>query len=172
MNSVSLIGRLTADPETRYFESGKVVAKFSIAVNRTKDEADFFEIEAWEKTAEVVSQYCKKGSQVGISGSLVQERWKDKTTDTNRSKVVVRCSRLELLGSKPEGEGQGQGYAPPAAVEPQSYAPQPAYTAPQPPAPSYAPQPPAPQPAPSYATQGAGRVAAPSPEPDYNDIPF
>ena len=61
MNSVSLIGRLTADPETRYFESGKVVAKFSIAVNRTKDEADFFEIEAWEKTAEVVSQYCKKG---------------------------------------------------------------------------------------------------------------
>ena len=160
MNSVSLIGRLTADPETRYFESGKVVAKFSIAVNRTKDEADFFEIEAWEKTAEVVSQYCKKGSQVGISGSLVQERWQDKTTGTNRSKVVVRCSRLELLGSRAENEGQGQGYASPAAVEPPSYAPQqPAYTAPQPPAPS-------------YATQGAGRVAAPPSESDYNDIPF
>jgi single-strand DNA-binding protein len=159
MNSVSLIGRLTADPETRYFESGKVVAKFSIAVNRTKEEADFFEIEAWEKTAEVVSQYCKKGSQVGITGSLVQERWKDKTTDTNRSKVVVRCNRLELLGSRPEGEGQGQSYAPSAAVEPQSYVPQPAYTAPQPSAQS-------------YATQGAGRVASPPPETDYNDIPF
>ena len=165
MNSVSLIGRLTADPELRYFESGKSVAKFSIAVNRTKDEADFFEIEAWEKTAEVAGQYCRKGSQVGISGSLVQERWQDKTTGTNRSKVVVRCSRLELLGSRAENEGQG--YVPPE-TQPQSYAPQPAYTAPQPAARNYA----APAPAPSYATQGAGRGAAPSPEADYNDIPF
>jgi single-strand DNA-binding protein len=152
MNTVSLIGRLTADPELRYFETGKSVAKFSIAVNRTKEEADFFEIEAWEKTAEVVGQYCRKGSQVGISGSLVQERWKDKTTGTGRSKVVVRCSRLELLGSRPEGEGQG--FAQPEAQH-QSYAPQPA---------------PVPQaPAPSYATQS---VAAQPPEVNYEDIPF
>ena len=108
MNSVSLIGRLTADPETRYFESGKVVAKFSIAVNRTKDEADFFEIEAWEKTAEVVSQYCKKGSQVGISGSLVQERWKDKTTDTNRSKVLCDAVDWSCLGQNQRVKGKGK----------------------------------------------------------------
>ena len=167
MNSVSLIGRLTADPEIRYFESGKSVSKFSIAVNRTKDEADFFEVEAWEKTAEVVSQYCKKGSQVGISGLLIQERWQDKTTGTNRSKVVVRCNRLELLGSKAENEEQS--YAQPVA-QPQSYIPQAAYAPP----PTYvAPQPPARQaPARSYATQGAGKAAAPPPETDYNDIPF
>lgn len=121
MNSVNLIGRLTADPEVRYFESGKVIAKFSIAVNRTKDESDFFEVEAWEKTAEVVAQYCKKGSQVGVSGSLIQERWKDKTTGTGRSKVVIRCSRIELLGARPDGEGQGT--AVPSSV------PQPAYAA-------------------------------------------
>jgi single-strand DNA-binding protein len=170
MNSVHLVGRLTAEPELRYFESGKSVAKFRIAVNRTKEEADFFEIEAWDKTAEVAGQYCRKGSQVGISGSLVQERWKDKTTGTGRSKVVVRCSRLELLGSRPESEGQG--YAQPEAQH-QSYAPQPAYAAPQPQ--SYAPQQPAPvpqAPAPSYATQGAGRAVAPPPETDYSDIPF
>ncbi len=167
MNSVSLIGRLTADPELRYFESGKSVAKFSLAVNRTKDEADFFEIEAWEKTAEVAGQYCRKGSQVGISGSLVQERWQDKTTGTNRSKVVVRCNRLELLGSRLEGEGQG--HAQPEA-QPQSYAPQGTYAAPQP---AYAaPVPSARQaPAPSYATQGAGKAAAPQ-EANYDDIPF
>jgi single-strand DNA-binding protein len=171
MNTVSLIGRLTADPELRYFETGKSVAKFSIAVNRTKEETDFFDVEAWEKTAEVAGQYCRKGSQVGISGSLVQERWRDKTTGTGRSKVVVRCSRLELLGSRAEGEGQSYQ---PAAVAPQSYAPQPVYAAPQPQ--SYAPQQPAPvpqAPAPSYATQGAGRAAAePAQDIDYNDIPF
>jgi hypothetical protein len=57
MNSVSLIGRLTADPEIRYLDSGKAVAKFSIAVNRNREEADYFEVEAWEKTAEVIGQY-------------------------------------------------------------------------------------------------------------------
>lgn len=54
MNTVNLIGRLTADPNMRYFESGKVIAKFHLAVNRTKEEADFFEVEAWEKSAEVI----------------------------------------------------------------------------------------------------------------------
>ena len=77
MNSVSLIGRFTADPEIRYLDSGKAVAKFSIAVNRNREESDFFDVEAWEKTAEVIGQYCKKGSQVGVSGSLHQERWKE-----------------------------------------------------------------------------------------------
>ena len=65
MNSVNLIGRLTADPNMRYFESGKVIAKFHLAINRTKDETDFFEIEAWEKTAEVIGQYCRKGHRLG-----------------------------------------------------------------------------------------------------------
>ncbi|ABW31453.1 single-stranded DNA-binding protein [Acaryochloris marina] len=74
MNTVNLIGRLTADPQMRYFEFGKVIAKFHLAINRTKDETDFFEIEAWEKTAEVIGQYCQKGSQIGVSGSLLQER--------------------------------------------------------------------------------------------------
>jgi single-strand DNA-binding protein len=104
MNSVSLIGRFTADPEIRYLDSGKAVAKFSIAVNRNREEADYFDVEAWEKTAEVIGQYCKKGSQVGVSGSLHQERWKDKNTGTGRSKVVIRCARIELLGSKQDSE--------------------------------------------------------------------
>lgn len=102
MNTVNLIVRLTADPNMKYFESGKVIAKFHLAVNRTKNEADFFEVEAWEKSAEVIGQYCKKGSQIGVSGRLLQERWPDKTTGANRSKVVVRCQRVELLGSKSE----------------------------------------------------------------------
>jgi single-strand DNA-binding protein len=152
MNSVSLIGRFTADPEMRYLDSGKAVAKFSIAVNRNREEADYFEVEAWEKTAEVIGQYCKKGTQVGVSGSLHQERWKDRTTGGNRSRVVIRCSRIELLGSKPESEGQG--YAQSAAA-PQSYTP-----------------PPGQQPVTSYATQATASTTAIMPDVDYEDIPY
>lgn len=129
MNTVNLIGRLTADPQMKYFESGKAIAKFSLAVNRTKEETDFFEMEAWEKTAEVIGQYCKKGSQVGVSGRLLQERWQDKTTGTNRSKVVVRCQRVELLGSKQADQAPSNATTPvqpTAPVQPQRQVSQPA----------------------------------------------
>jgi single-strand DNA-binding protein len=105
MNSVNLIGRLTADPEVRYLESGKAIATFSIAITRTRDESDFFDVQAWEKTAEVVSQYCKKGSQVGIEGRLRQERWQDRETQKPRKNVVVIANRIELLGSKDSAAG-------------------------------------------------------------------
>ena len=152
MNSVNLIGRLTADPEIRYLESGKSVAKFSIAVSRSKEEADFFDVEAWEKTAEVISQFCKKGSQVGVSGSIHQERWRDKATETNRSRVIVRCARIELLGSKQDGESQNQ--------------PQPERQSTPVPAQVASPQP---QPVTNYAAKAPAIAAA---EPDYDDIPF
>lgn len=120
MNTVNLIGRLTADPNMRYFESGKVIAKFHLAVNRSKEETDFFEMEAWEKTAEVIGQYCKKGSQIGVSGRLLQERWPDKTTGANRSKVVVRCQRIELLGSKSEQTSGNVTASVPSHASPQA----------------------------------------------------
>lgn len=100
MNTVSLIGRLTADPEMRYLESGKAITSFSIAITRTRDESDFFDVQAWDKTAEVIVQYCKKGSQIGIEGRLKQERWKDRDSGNSRSKVVIVASRIELLGAR------------------------------------------------------------------------
>jgi single-strand DNA-binding protein len=147
MNSVNLIGRLTADPEIRYFESGKSIAKFSLAVNRSKDEADFFELEAWEKTAEIASQYCKKGSKIGVTGSLHQERWQDSTSGANRSKVVVRCSRVDLLDSR---------------TDEQSVAPAPTIPATIPATP--------PPPPPRVTTAPANAKAAVAA--DYDDIPF
>jgi single-strand DNA-binding protein len=105
MNSVNLIGRLTADPEVRYLESGKAKSNFSIAINRGRDETDYFDIESWDKAAEVVSQYCKKGSQIGIEGRLRHERWQDRETQKPRSKVIVIANRIELLGSKDSAAG-------------------------------------------------------------------
>lgn len=105
MNSINLIGRLTRDPELKYFDSGKAVAKFSIAVNRpTKDKvADFFDCEAWNQTSEIVGNYCTKGKQVGIQGRVEFEHWETKTGE-KRSKPVVKVDRLDLLGG---GESNG-----------------------------------------------------------------
>ncbi|WP_080871729.1 single-stranded DNA-binding protein [Oceanobacillus timonensis] len=76
MNNVNLIGRLTKDVDLRYTSNGVAVANFSIAVNRPfsnqqgNNDADFFNCVVWRRIAENTANYCKKGSQVGISGRL------------------------------------------------------------------------------------------------------
>lgn len=101
MNSVSFVGRAGRDPEIKYFESGNVVANLTLAVNRRKDEdPDWFNLEIWGKTAQVAADYVRKGSLIGVTGSIRIEKWNDRTTGEQRSKPVVRVDRLELLGSK------------------------------------------------------------------------
>jgi single-strand DNA-binding protein len=102
LNVVALVGCLGRDPETKYFDSGTVVTKFSVAVNRPKKDGaeqdpDWFDCEAWGKTAEFVTNYIKKGYRVSIVGKLKQEKWADKNTGENRSKVMVAVDRLENL---------------------------------------------------------------------------
>jgi single-strand DNA-binding protein len=101
MNCVSFVGRAGRDPEIKYFESGSVVANLTLAVNRRKDEdPDWFNLEIWGKTAQVAADYVRKGSLIGVTGSIRIEKWNDRTTGEQRSKPVVRVDRLELLGSK------------------------------------------------------------------------
>ncbi len=104
INSVTLVGRAGRDPEVRYFESGSVVANFTMAVNRRNrnDEPDWFNLEIWGKQAQVAADYVKKGSLIGITGSFKLDSWKDRNTGEDRNKPVVRVDRLELLGSKKE----------------------------------------------------------------------
>lgn len=109
MNSIVLIGRLTRDPESRFFESGTNVTKFALAVDKGygKDkEADFFDCEAWGKTAEVVANYCQKGKQVCIQGRVEFEHWNDKATGQKRSKPIVKIDKVQLLGG---GNGDNNG---------------------------------------------------------------
>ena len=72
MNTICLLGRLVRDPETRYTQSGKAVANFTLAVNRQfdRDKTDFINCAAWGKTAEVIVQYLRKGNQLGVVGEL------------------------------------------------------------------------------------------------------
>jgi single-strand DNA-binding protein len=101
MNQINLVGRLGKDPEIRYFESGKVITKISLAVNRNKkdEQPDWFELQLWNKTAEIAANYTKKGSLIGIEGELKIEEWEDKNTGVQRSKPVIVVNRLELLSS-------------------------------------------------------------------------
>ena len=111
-NRVALAGRAGQDPEVRYFESGKVNAKFTLAVNRRSrdDKPDWFPLEIWGKQAQVAADYVRKGSLLGIIGSFKLDRWTDRTTGEERSKPVITVDRLELLGSKRDAEG---GYSAP-----------------------------------------------------------
>jgi single-strand DNA-binding protein len=108
INKVNLVGRAGRDPETKYFDSGKQVCNFTLAVNRrtsNKDEPpDWFDLEMWDKTADVAGKYVKKGSLVGITGTLIFDRWQDKATGEERSKPVIRVDQLDLLGSKQDNQ--------------------------------------------------------------------
>ena len=116
MNQIILIGRAGRDPETKFFESGSCVAKFTLAVSgfSRDDEPEWFNIEAWGKTAQVVADYVKKGSQVAILGSMKTEKWTDRTSGQERSRQIVKVGRLVLLGSKRDTE---QSQPDPADVE-------------------------------------------------------
>ena len=106
LNSVSIVGRAGQDPDVKYFESGSVIATFTLAVRRTQTETDWFNLELWGKNAEIAAQYVKKGSLIGVNGSLKFEHWTDKNTGNARSKPVIRCDRLNLLGSKADNQQQ------------------------------------------------------------------
>lgn len=85
MNKVILSGNLTKDPELKYTNGGKTYARTGIAVNRRTKKADgaydtdFFDLFAWDKTAEFMEKYLKKGSRVIVEGRIENDNYKDKT---------------------------------------------------------------------------------------------
>ena len=109
MNTVLLVGRVGRDAEIRYFESGKVKATFSIAVNRwdakTKSEvADWFNVDVWDKQAEFAGEYVKKGIQVAVDGRIATNKWTDKATGSDREVFMIIANTIRLLGSKRDAE--------------------------------------------------------------------
>ena len=120
MNKILLIGRLTKDPELRYTQSGTAVASFTLAVNRNftnqngEREADFINCIAWQKAAEFVLQYFKKGQQMALEGRL-QVRSYDDNNGQRRWVTEVVTEKVEFVGSKGSGNsgsdsaGSGSG---------------------------------------------------------------
>ena len=114
LNSVVLVGRAGADPEIKYFESGRAKTTFNIAVDRPVkrtegvDTTDWFRIELWGKQAEIAAEYVKKGKLIGIVGRLEFNRWTDAGGQKHEMPVIA-ANEMRLLGSKAESGGGGQG---------------------------------------------------------------
>ena len=113
MNSVSLIGRLTRDPEVRYGAASQTaVARFSLAVDRpwtSKDgeqTADFIGIKCFGKTAEFVEKYLTKGRLIGVSGRIQTGSYEKDGQKVYTTDVIA--DRIEFLGSGKNGENNGQ----------------------------------------------------------------
>ena len=95
MNNVTLTGRLGKDPVIKYFESGAVLAEFSLAVDKGKDENPMWNnVKCWKQSAEYVGNYGKKGAYAVIEGRLDLETWESQ--GQNRSKHVVIANRVEI----------------------------------------------------------------------------
>ena len=112
MNHVVLVGRLTKDPELRYTPGeGTPICNFTLAINRGyknkegKNEADFIFIEAWNKQAENIAQYCTKGSLVAVQGSLRVEQYMYQ--EQKRTITKVRANQVNFLSSKSDNSSEG-----------------------------------------------------------------
>lgn len=116
LNVITLIGRLTADPELRYTPNGAAVCNFTLAVDREfskNDETDFIPVVAWQKLAEICNELLCKGKLIAVSGSLQTRTYEDKDGQ-KRKAFDVRAEKMKMLDSKGgnrEG-GQGGGGAP------------------------------------------------------------
>ncbi len=113
LNRVTIIGRLTRDPELRQINTGTSLCRFSIANNRNfsqngekKEEVSFFNCTAWGRQAEIIQQYCQRGKQVAIEGRLRQNSWQD-SDGKKKSSVEIVVEQLQLLGS-PSGPNNTQ----------------------------------------------------------------
>ena len=123
INRVFMIGRLTKDPELRYTQGGTSIASFSIAnncsytvQNEKKEDVSFFNCVAWGKGGEVLAQYAKKGSKIGIEGRLQQRSW-DKDGQ-KRSTVEIVVENFQFLGGNGQGGEGKQGGEQAAPSEP------------------------------------------------------
>ena len=153
VNKVILVGNCGRDPEIRYLPSGSAVANVTVATSsRRKDknsgetieETQWHRVTFFERLAEIVGEYVKKGSPIYIEGRLRYSTYMDKTTGVEKNSVEIVATEMQLLGGR-EGrgggggeEGGGSGYSRPAA------------------APRQAPARPAPAPAPAAARPASG----------------
>ncbi len=115
LNHITIMGRLTRDPELRRTGSGVAVASFTVAVDRDfggKDgaerEADFIDCVAWRQTGEFVSKYFSKGRIIVVDGKLQIRNWTDKDGNKRRTAEVV-ADNVYFGDSKRDGNSQGTG---------------------------------------------------------------
>ena len=139
VNKVILVGNCGRDPEIRYLPSGGAVANVTVATSsrrKDKNSGEMIEDTQWhrvtffERLAEIVGEYVKKGSPIYIEGRLRYSTYMDKTTGVEKSSVEIVATEMQLLGGREtrggseEGGGAGgSGYSRPPASAPRAPAP-------------------------------------------------
>ncbi len=109
LNNISIIGRLTKDPEVRKTTTGRSVCTFTIANERPKNsqgekEVDFLEVVAWNSSADFVGNYFKKGSPILVTGRVQTKTWKDKEGNNRQSWNIVTNTVEFVPTSKKQDE--------------------------------------------------------------------
>ena len=106
MNIVILLGRIVRNPELKYTSSGKAYASFTLAVQKNKNEAEFIDCTAWEKTAETIAEYFRKGNRILIQGRLSVNSYEQNGEKRRRMRVVVNSFEF-VESSKSSGNSEG-----------------------------------------------------------------
>ena len=118
VNKVILIGNLGKDPEVKYTPSGMAVARFTLATNERykdkegnwQDKTEWHNLVAFQRTAEIVGEYLKKGRSVYIEGKLQTRSWDDKESGQKKYRTEILVNDVVLLGGREGGESGG-GYS-------------------------------------------------------------
>jgi single-strand DNA-binding protein len=121
VNKVFLLGNVGKDPEIRTTAGGMTVATFSLATaDRAKDaqgnwadKTEWHNLVAFQRTAEIIRDYVKKGSQIFVEGKIQTRSWDDKETNVKKYRTEILVNELSLLGGRGTGEGAGSsgGYS-------------------------------------------------------------
>ena len=120
LNQCNFIGRLGQDPDVRFTQQGKAVANISIAVSETwkdkqtgqkQEQVEWVKVVMFERLAEIVQQYLKKGDQIQITGKLKTRKWQDQNGQDRYSTEIIGNS-LQMLGSVDQNQNNSQGQYP------------------------------------------------------------
>jgi single-strand DNA-binding protein len=122
LNKALLIGVITdKEIDLRSTKSGKMVCDFTLAVRGMGESCYFASIIAWDKKAEYLKQYAKKGTMLYVEGTLIQQKWQTKTGE-ERTKTAITATNIQFLERKPREEGAADVQEERRGVDPE-YAP-------------------------------------------------
>jgi len=126
LNKAMIIGNLGADPEVKVIPSGSRVATFRIATSRRwndqsgqqQEKTEWHRIVAWDRLAEIVEKYLRKGDRVYVEGSIETRQWEDQQSGQTRYMTEIRAREMIMLGGREAGAGGSSGVSAPPAQAP------------------------------------------------------
>ena len=115
LNSITIHGRLTRDPELRSTQSGVSVCSFTVAVDRSyarqgeEKQTDFFDVACWRGLADMVGKYFTRGKEIALHGAMQSRKWQDKDGN-NRISWELLADNIDFCGSKNDSAAPRQDY--------------------------------------------------------------